>query len=486
MDKKNRRDGMTQKSEKEVEKLKLKITYPNNKVDLALEKEGIQKEMESIKNKLFPNTWENNLERWQSAFQEVYIDLKELYLHDPKVQNSAFVRERFKQEVWNYEVLSYMLNQAVSVGTLKNWNSGKTSPRLNKRDVVIQLGFLAKYDEEKMNKLLRYANLPILYVKGTRANRGMKININDYVYRRMIEQRYPFGTESFTVAERCSAKATDIIQKAVEEAIKDEKKELVPPENSTSSIIEDGKKLRKKESFSIGEEEWISDVITYVKEHISSFAYSYIKFMGDLADDFQKNYKLSISGKQYQCYDEEIELYYDEEEISSINKLTGEWEGYLGEILSTAFNTKKHKVRMKMYVPNREDIIVLALLLAGDDKKINTYLADCSFEKLYPADKVEVIISYGRQKGRELQPESVIELVCKHYPEYEDKIKKSYKKNKEALSGNIMLKSLQVFEWIKFAWEYAGVSEYEEAKNLCNQYPEGWLIKSLCEEILSY
>lgn len=63
MDKKNRRDGMTQKSEKEVEKLKLKITYPNNKVDLALEKEGIQKEMESIKNKLFPNTWENNLER---------------------------------------------------------------------------------------------------------------------------------------------------------------------------------------------------------------------------------------------------------------------------------------------------------------------------------------------------------------------------------------------------------------------------------------
>ena len=379
MDKKNRRDGMTQKSEKEVEKLKLKITYPNNKVDLALEKEGIQKEMESIKNKLFPNTWENNLERWQSAFQEVYIDLKELYLHDPKVQNSAFVRERFKQEVWNYEVLSYMLNQAVSVGTLKNWNSGKTSPRLNKRDVVIQLGFLAKYDEEKMNKLLRYANLPILYVKGTRANRGMKININDYVYRRMIEQRYPFGTESFTVAERCSAKATDIIQKAVEEAIKDEKKELVPPENSTSSIIEDGKKLRKKESFSIGEEEWISDVITYVKEHISSFAYSYIKFMGDLADDFQKNYKLSISGKQYQCYDEEIELYYDEEEISSINKLTGEWEGYLGEILSTAFNTKKHKVRMKMYVPNLEYIIVLALLLDGDDKKINTYLEDCSY-----------------------------------------------------------------------------------------------------------
>ena len=132
--------------EKEVEKLKLKITYPNNKVDLALEKEGIKKEMESVKNKLFPNTWENNLERWQSAFQEVYIDLKELYLHDPKVQNSAFVRERFKQEVWNYEVLSYMLNGAVSVGTLKNWNSGKTSPRLNKRDVVIQLGFLAKYD----------------------------------------------------------------------------------------------------------------------------------------------------------------------------------------------------------------------------------------------------------------------------------------------------------------------------------------------------
>ena len=478
MDEKKRdRNGITSRAEKELRDINMPLVSVF-KENTANEIESVENEAREIVAKLFPETWDSDFERWSNAFRGVYKYLGDLYKKDPEIQNSPFVKEHFKRnEVWNYDVLVSMLGGG-SVGTFRNWSTEKSKPRSNKREDVIHLGFLAKYNEEEMNYLLRSAELPLLYAKGIRANKGGEININDHVYTCMISSNYPFGTRSFDVAQKCIEEATQIIQTAVKICV-DEKKPLTT-DVDTLAI----RKHIKESIFSEDEEKWINEVLNYVNTNIRAFAFSYVRFMSDIVTVFKTNYNISKGGKKESCLLEGYNVEYDKDTLS-INKFTEGWNGYLAEVFATAFNTKEGILKKKMYIPDREDIIVLSLLICGDRKQTDSYLRKCSFEKLYPASKVEGIIIYALDKRRTLSPDYVIKMLCEHSSDKTaEKLKTSYLKFKKDITSNIMFRSLQLFGWIELVWEYTDVYDYKETKKIIETYPKNWLIKNLTTDIL--
>lgn len=490
MNKKEDRSGITLRAKEKLDNFNFqkKTFFKETEAD---ELEDIKTEAVKIAEEVFPKTWESDCERWSVAFDKVYEDLRHKYNpeDDEKkpsvIKESTYIKENFKRDnVWNYDILVWLMGEG-SIGTFRNWHTGKCKPRLNRRDDVIHLGFLAGYNADEINRLLRNAGLPILYAKGIRANKGGKRNINDYVYSCMIAQHYPFGEiRSFAVAQKCIEKGTEIIKSAVEACIEknktEKKKVIVSSLENTLSI----RNYIKNSSFSKDEEKWIDEALCYVEEHITDFSFSYVKFMSNIVKEFKENYNISKWGKKEERPVEgDSEIVYDEK-TRSIHQFTEGWSGYLAEVFATAFNTTEGILKEKMYLPDREDVIVISLLLCGNWKQTDSYLSSCSFEKLYPASRVEAVIIYALDRKKRLSPEHMVKMIEKEYPEeIAQRIRSQYTRSQKGLLDNIMFKSLQVFGWIELMWEYTGVSQCKEAEDILKKYPKDWLIRNLADEI---
>ncbi len=489
MNEKEDRSGITLRANEKLENFNFqtKTFFKETEAD---EPEDIKTEAAKIAEEVFPETWESDLKRWSVAFDKVYEDLRHKYNpeDDEKkplvIKESTYIKENFKRDnVWNYDILVWLMGEG-STGTFRNWHTGKCKPRLNRRDDVIHLGFLAGYNADEINRLLRNAGLPILYAKGIRANKGGKRNINDYVYSCMIAQNYPFGEiRSFAVAQKCIEKGTKIIETEVKVRIQKNKTE----KKKTESSLENTLSIRnyiENSSFSKDEEKWISEALRYVEEHISDFSFSYVKFMSDIVREFKKNYNISKWGKkERRPVEGHSEIEYDEK-TRSIHQFTEGWSGYLAEVFATAFNTTEGILKEKMYLPDREDVIVISLLLCGDRQQTDSYLSGCSFEKLYPASRVEAVIIHALDRKKQLSPDYMVKMIEKEYPEeIAQRIRSQYTHSPKDLLDNIMFKSLQVFGWIELMWKYTGVSQYEEAEDIRKKYPKDWLIRNLADEI---
>ena len=477
----------TTAANKELDKVgneigKIKKQYSS----LKEEKLDIEKEAIYIKEKVFGQTWDSVGDRWKEAFNSIYKTLEQIYRKDKEVQVAYYkvikgddaCAKDLKITYWNTDILSKcVLSEGVSKNTLENWKAGKL-PRPNSRDIIIQLGFLAFYDQKQINRFLNCAGMSELYVKGTRLNKTLGSNLNDYIYCKMISQNYPFGKDSFKVARKCIDYINNMVEKEAKRIRKEQKEKNAtdPYKKSTIDIWNDIYKLGSNtEEIQVDvqaeEIKWMEESITYVKENIDAFVLSYTGFFAELTQAFEDRYEVVKRGS-IQMIDSEDE---DKENLY-IKNLTQEWGKEFYEILCTAVNTSKHILKGKMVMPSRADIITLGLLLDCDYKQMKKYLRDCSMPELSASNRVEAIIKYALKNEKKVSAGLMFSLLGKLLD-----INHMDKDRRQTILLDPALQSLQTYEWMKLAIKATGLEK--EAVWIIDRYPEqqlfNWMIKTL-------
>lgn len=475
------KSNRTTASEVALEEIeKLENMYSN----LEEEKTSIIKEADSIKENVFCHAWDSAGDRWKEEFNCLYIALRKIYQNNKEVQVAYY--KLLKGELandsrityWNTDILSkYVLSNGASKNTLENWKAGKL-PRPNSRDIIIQLGFLAFYDQKQINRLLNCAGMSELYVKGTRLNKTLGSNLNDYIYCKMISQNYPFGKDSFKVARKCIDYINNMVEKEVKRIRKEQEEKIVMEsyKKSTIDIWNDIYKLKVdteeiQEDMQEAESKWMEESIAYVKENIDAFVLSYTGFFAELTQAFEDQYGVVKRGgiQAIDSGDEDKGNLY-------IKNLTQEWGKEFYEILCTAVNTSKHILTGKMVMPSRADIITLGLLLDCDYRQMKKYLRDCSMQELSASNRVEAIIKYALKNKKKVSAGFPFSSLGKEFDiDYMDEDRR------QAILTNPALQSLRTYEWIKFAIKATGIEK--EAVWITDRYPEqqlfNWMIKTL-------
>ena len=471
------KSSRTTASNKELDKIGEKIGKTEKQYsNLEEERLDIEKEAIYIKEKVFGQTWDSVGDRWKEEFNCLYTILEQIYRKDKEVQVTYYKilkGERAKDSritYWNTDILSKcVLSEGVSTGKL---------PRPTSRDIIIQLGFLAFYDQKQINRLLNCAGMSELYVKGTRLNKTLGSNLNDYIYCKMISQNYPFGKDSFKVARKCIDYINNMVEKEVKRIRKEQKEKNAtdPYKKSTIDIWNDIHKLGSgTEEIQVNMKEaeirWMEESITYVKENIDAFVLSYTGFFAELTQAFEDQYEVVKRGSI-----QTIDLEDEDKENLYIKNLTQEWGKEFYEILCTAVNTSKHILKGKMVMPSRADIITLGLLLDCDYRQMKKYLRDCSMPELSASNRVEAIIKYALKNEKKVSAGLMFSLLGKLLD-----INHMDKDRRQTILLNPALQSLRTYEWIKLAIKATGIEK--EAVWITDRYPEqqlfNWMIKTL-------
>lgn len=413
--------GYTDKANEAADKAASKVEKSKEKKYSSLEEEiaDIEEEAMCVKEQVFPYTWEKTEERWKAKFNDLYNDLEKIYREDEKIQCAykLYINKSSDRTYWNNEILSkyVFVTGGVCENTLDNWRSGRILPGPNSRDAIIQLGFLAYYDREQINELLNCAGLSELYIKGTRINKAVGSNLNDFIYCKMIREKYPFGRESFNVATDCIAKINDIVGKKVKSLRKEQKNNVAESiyKKSTKDMWNDAynqNDVTEAEQVQISPDEraWGAEVEKYVNENVEAFVFSYTSFFGDITEAFEEQYGTVKRGDiKNDEQDEESEVLY-------IKGLVKSWGKEFYEILCTAFNTSNNIIKDKMVMPSREDVIILALVLDCDYRKMEEYLQGSSMPELHNSNRVECIIRYALKNNKKVSPKLAIRCVFEH------------------------------------------------------------------------
>ena len=470
----------TTASNKELDKIGEKIGKTEKQYsNLEEERLDIEKEAIYIKEKVFGQTWDSVGDRWKEEFNCLYTILEQIYRKDKEVQVTYYKilkGERAKDSritYWNTDILSKcVLSEGVSKNTLENWKTGKL-PRPTSRDIIIQLGFLAFYDQKQINRLLNCAGMSELYVKGTRLNKTLGSNLNDYIYCKMISQNYPFGKDSFKVARKCIDYINNMVEKEVKRIRKEQKEKNAtdPYKKSTIDIWNDIHKFGSDTEEIQVDMKWMEESITYVKENIDAFVLSYTGFFAELTQAFEDQYEVVKRGSI-----QTIDLEDEDKENLYIKNLTQEWGKEFYEILCTAVNTSKHILKGKMVMPSRADIITLGLLLDCYYRQMKKYLRDCSMPELSASNRVEAIIKYALKNEKKVSAGLMFSLLGKLLD-----INHMDKDRRQTILLNPALQSLRTYEWIKLAIKATGIEK--EAVWITDRYPEqqlfNWMIKTL-------
>lgn len=310
----------------------------------------------------------------------------------------------------NNNVLDRIGNGSFSRNTINSWKDGITSPQ--NREDVIKLAFWAKYDIQETNRLLECAGMHKLYIKGTGNSKNTKSSLQDLVYMYMIQhKKYSF------------AEAQELISHLDKQLHEELGKTLARDGlGSSTKYLEDW--LFHK---SCGD---IDDLKREFNNSFNYLIYDYRVLYGEISSELKKRYDVERNPEKY--YGEDAE---DDEGPSSIRELTTsklneflkkskkpiqverKWKESLKNTLYAACNPEKPNMNFRVNnfskksgeknmaehqerCFQRNDIIVLGLILNKSYKGINDLLDMCKEQPLYGKNYTESIIINALERKR--------------------------------------------------------------------------------------
>ncbi|MDU3304739.1 MAG: hypothetical protein E7F06_01490 [Lachnospiraceae bacterium] len=343
------------------------------------------------------------------------VDLEfgtDLSASEKTVYEQYFENKNLSEFSVNSFSLARLGNKSFSVNTINNWKAGSTSPQ--DREVVLKLAFWAKYDIQETNKLLECAGMHKLYIKGTGNSKNTKSSLRDLVYMYMIQhQRYSF------------AEAQELISYLDQQLYESLGKSLSCNNLSSSTKYWEDWLFHK----SYGD---IDDLKKEFKNGFGSLIHDYRALYGEISTEFTLKYDVEKGPEKY--YGEDIA---DDGGPSSIRALTTSklneslkknkkpvqadrrWRDSLKNTLYAAYNPQKPNINFRIIDPNdpkgqkkkiavghlercfqRNDIIVLGLILNKSCTGINNLLDMCKEPPLYGKNYTESIIINALERNR--------------------------------------------------------------------------------------
>lgn len=267
-------------------------------------------------------------------------------------------------------------------GTIIGWRKGERMPK--DRDCVIKLAFFAKCTIAETNKLLECAGMHKLYVKGTGKMSGSRSSLRDLVYIYMLNNR----NYSFAAAQEKIRELDHYFQKKLKQ-----EEAFQRPDDSTpyledellTSVFEDDKLMQ------------------YFKEYLPGLIYSYTALYGNLVELFREKYRVSKSiGKSDGSYDSIRGLTLS----NSLSNFGKGWRDSLSRTIYAAYrvddpkNLKAVSKRKLERSFNRNDIIVLGLILNSSMAEINNLLDLAKEPPLYSKNFIESVIINAAKYNR--------------------------------------------------------------------------------------
>ncbi|MDU3305698.1 MAG: hypothetical protein E7F06_06395 [Lachnospiraceae bacterium] len=324
-------------------------------------------------------------EDWATAFRNVYQKI-----------------EKINHTIYNYSTFSKeIMKGAVNRNTIANWLKGKTLP--GHREDVIKLGITAGYSETEMNKLLLAAGKSMLYIR--ESDKAIVSVFRDAYYIYLTKQNN----------DSCR-KALAVIEMLCEEV-----------------------KSVKNAGFLLPSDSINEEFIVPYYEDKEMLLQTCRDFYENLYIQFHNKYNL-VKGMPKTVYPNE------ENPPISVDALAGRWKEALNVMLYTAFNVHIGKHIENMHIPQRQEIIILGLILSYTKEDIDDALEDMHYQTLSETNNTV---------------ESVLIYVLKTYS------KRKVLKNAISLAQY----SLGVYAKLKDTLKGLGINP-EEYKWITNMYPE--------------